>query len=66
MSSPWIVSGTLRSTLYLCDERRSRNPTAGVKKLRGRARLQIGDQADVDDLVGEVLLEPRRYRMYRS
>jgi hypothetical protein len=32
MSSPSIVSGTLRSTLYLCDERRSRNPTARLKK----------------------------------
>src|SRR6202000_3274539 len=53
-SSPPVVSEAVCSTLYLLDEPRSANPTAGHKS-GGRTRLEVGDQADVEHLVGEVV-----------
>jgi hypothetical protein len=49
------VSGTRCSTLYLCDERRSPNPTAAREKVTRPRRLEVGDQAAVEHLVGEVV-----------
>jgi hypothetical protein len=43
------ASGTLRSTLYLSDERRCRNPT--------RSRREVGPNGTVMGLVGAVIAE---------